>query len=122
MRVLQIGADRSRRGILFSGSDAYLRQEAYAKQFGNLDIVGFSRASDGASVSKTDHLAIYPTNSRSRLFYIFDAVRIGKTLPKPSVVSAQDPFEAGLAAYFIANHFNVPLHIQVHTDLFSPEF
>ena len=122
MRVLQIGADRSKRGILYPESDGYKRQSAYAAQFGNLDIIGFSRASDGASESKTEHLHIIPTNSSSPLMYVFDAVRIAKTLPKPDVVSAQDPFEAGLAAWYIADKLKVPLHIQIHTDFLAPQF
>ncbi len=122
MRVLQIGADRSKRGILFAGSPAYQRQEAYAAHFGNLDIIGFSRAADAAKESVSQHLRVIPTNSRLPILYGLDAMRIAKTLPKPDVVSAQDPFETGFAAWLIARRFGVPLHVQVHTDFLSPEY
>ena len=64
----------------------------------------------------------YPTSSSSRFLYIADALRLAKKLPKPDVVSAQDPFETGLAAWLIARRFRAPLHVQVHTDFLSPEF
>jgi glycosyltransferase involved in cell wall biosynthesis len=65
---------------------------------------------------------VTPTNSRSRLFYGFDAWRIAKELPKPDAVTTQDPFETGLVALFIARRLKVPLHVQVHTDFTSYEF
>src|SRR6185436_5341871 len=37
-------------------------------------------------------------------------------------ISAQDPFESGLAAYRIAKQTGTKLHLQVHTDLESPYF
>lgn len=122
MRVLQIGADRSKRGILFRGTPAFMRQEAYAKVFGNLDVIGFSLKNDGAEPIAADDLRVYPTNSSNKLAMLFDALRIARTLPKPDVVSVQDPFETGLVAWRIARHFGVPLHVQVHTDFLSPEY
>ncbi len=122
MRVLQIGADRSKRGILFPGSPAWKRQEAYAKEFGNLDIIGFSLKEDGATEQSAGPLAIHPTNSSSKLLWGLDALRMARQLPRPDVVSVQDPFETGLAALLIARRWGVPLHIQVHTDFLSPEY
>lgn len=122
MRVLQIGSDRAQRGILFPGSAAFKRQEAYAEQFGALDVIGFSLRSDGAKESTSGALHIYPTNSVSKLSYMFDAVRIAKARTKPEVVSAQDPFEVGLIGWLIARRLRVPLHVQVHTDFLSPEY
>ena len=122
MRVLQIGADRSKRGILYPGTPACKRQEAYAKAFGALDIVGFSLKSDGAKFIDVSHLHIHPTNSSSRFLYVLNAIRIARKLPKPDVVSVQDPFEAGIAGWLIARMRKVPLHVQVHTDFLSPEY
>lgn len=122
VRIVQIGADRSKQGILFGGTSAFARQLAYAQHFDALDIVGFSRRCDGATELHEGTLHVRPTNSRSRLLYVFDAYRIAYRLPRPDVVSAQDPFEAGLVGWLIARHFNVPLHVQVHTDLFAPAY
>jgi glycosyltransferase involved in cell wall biosynthesis len=122
MKVLAISADRSPRGVLFPGTPAARRQEAYAEALGELDIIDFSRRSDGATHYEFKTLRVFPTNSRSRFLYGWDALRIAKRLPRPDVVTAQDPFEAGLAAWLIARRLKVPLHIQVHTDVFSPEY
>ena len=122
MRVLMISVDRSRQGILHPGTPAFKRQEAYARKFGNLDIVGFSLKRDDATVLAAEKLRVYPTNSLSRLLYGFDALRIALTLPKPDVVTVQDPFEAGLMGLFVARVRGVPLHVQVHTDFLSPQY
>lgn len=122
VRVLQIGADRSKRGILYPGSAAAERQAGYGTHFDSLDIIGFSLARDGRShVHLAQNTRVYPTNSISRLFYGIDALEIARGL-KVNVVSAQDPFETGFVAWLIANIKGVPLHVQVHTDFLSPRY
>lgn len=120
--VMQVGADRSARGILHKGTPAYERQKAYAQKFGRLDILAFSRKADAAGAIDEGPLHLYPTDSSSPFLYVFDALRIAKKAPVPRVVSAQDPFEAGLTGYLLSRRYGVPLHIQVHTDLLSPSF
>lgn len=122
MRVLQIGSDRSRRGILFPDSLAAQRQKAYAKAFGSLDIIGFSLTSDAAHEYQKEGLHVVPTNSSAKLLYALDAMRIAKYLPSPDVVSVQDPFEIGFIAWLVALRLRAPLHVQVHTDFLSPEY
>ena len=122
MRILQIGGDRSKRGILERGSSAYLRQEAYADSFGKLDIIAFTLASDNAPELTEGNLHIIPTTSKAKWVYGIDARSIAKHLQRPEVVSAQDPFEAGLIAFVIARHFHAPLHVQIHTDFLDPVY
>ena len=122
MNVLQISADRSKRGILYPNSPAFKRQKAYAQRFGRLDIIAFSLKSDGAKVIEDSNLHIYPTNSSSRFLYGIDAKRVARKLPRPDVISVQDPFETGLVGWWIARKFGAPLHVQVHTDFLSPEY
>ena len=119
MRILQIGSDRSKRGILYPHSPAAHRQKKYAEEFGALDIIGFSLKTDEAQSFEDGTLHVYPTNSSWKLFYPFNAVSIAKKLPKPDVISVQDPFEAGLIGWFIAKRLGAPLHAQVHTDFLS---
>ncbi|HUO50640.1 MAG TPA: glycosyltransferase [Candidatus Paceibacterota bacterium] len=121
-RVLQIGADRSRRGILYPDSPAAARQRAYAEGLGQLDIIGFSRSSDGTHAYREPHLSVYPTNSRSSLLYGWDALRTARKVPRPSVISVQDPFETGIVGCILAKRFGAPLHVQVHTDFLSPHY
>jgi glycosyltransferase involved in cell wall biosynthesis len=109
MRVLSIGSDPS---LLTEGSASWQRQLAYAHAFGALDIVNVvsqrgTYAGEGLSIRAASHLNAY---------------RLARALPKPDVVTAQDPFELGLIAWRAARHFEVPLHVQLHTDPFDPDF
>ena len=45
-----------------------------------------------------------------------------RTLPRPDIVSSQDPFFLGFLAWLIAIEKGAKLHVQIHTDLFSPHF
>src|SRR3990167_1882574 len=121
MKILQIGADRSKRGILFPDSPAFKRQEAYAKRFGHLDIIGFSLKGEARPVDAAS-LRIYPTGSPAKWRFGFDALRIARGLERPDVVSVQDPFETGLVGWLIARRFKVPLHVQIHADFLSPAY
>ncbi len=117
MRVLSIGTDRA---LFEDGSASRIRHEAYAKQFGSLDIIVFT--SGNKEPVRAGVLSVTPTNSVSRFLYGLDALRTARKLPKPDVVTVQDPFETGLTGWLIARRLNVPLHVQIHTDFLSPEF
>ena len=117
MRILSIGTDRT---LFEEGSRTRARHDAYAKEFGALDIVVFT--SGNKKSVQAGVLSVTPTNSVSRFLYGFDALRIARKLPKPDVVTVQDPFETGLTGWLIARRLNVPLHVQVHTDFLSPEY
>jgi glycosyltransferase involved in cell wall biosynthesis len=53
--------------------------------------------------------------------YVTDAVKIGSNI-KADVITAQDPFETGLVGKMLSKKLGLPLHIQIHTDFFSPYF
>lgn len=117
MHILSIGSDRK---LFEEGSVVRARQEAYAGILGTTDIIVFSRPHrDKISFG---NVTVYPTNSRSRFWYGWGALRIARRLQKPDVVTTQDPFETGLVALFIARSLKVPLHVQVHTDFTSHGF
>src|SRR3989344_1163711 len=130
MKVLSIGSDRN---IFKEGSAVRARMLEYGRLFEELHIIVFVnrfKINDlGFKVKKVQiskNIWVYPTHSLSRWFYVFDAIRIGKSIIEKArndfVVSGQDPFECGLAASRIAHLFTVPLHIQIHTDFLSPHF
>lgn len=119
MRVLSIGADRSRNGINVHDSRAWNRQKAYADALGSLDIVNYTLRADRFKHLDDGALRIFPTSSVSKIMYGLDALRIQRGLPQPAVVTAQDPHLAGLLALWIARRRGVPLHIQMHTDIFT---
>ena len=128
MKVISIGTDRK---IFEEDSAVRQRQVEYGRLFERVDIIVFSKRNFQFPISNfqiSDNVFVYPTNSKNKLFYIIDAFLIIRKLFKNSklkiensrnkmVVSCQDPFETGLAGVFIKLLFNLPLHIQIHTDL-----
>lgn len=130
--VLMISSDRK---VFEKGSAVRQRMVEYGGLVGELHIIVFSTRS-GNQESKlmnekiADNVFVYPTNSFSRWCYIFDAIRIGKELiaknyelkAKSWLVTAQDPFETGLAGWRLARVFKAKLQIQIHTDFLSPHF
>lgn len=117
MKLLMISTDR---GLLDPTSAVSERFRGYAALFTQLDVIVFARGThEPCSLAANVH--VHPTNSSSKLRYIADATRIGRRL-MPDVVSGQDPFETGLVAWRIARIHRVPLHLQVHTDVFSDGF
>src|SRR3989344_4269095 len=128
MKVISIGTDRK---IFEEDSAVRQRQIEYGRLFERVDIIVFSKRNFQFPISNfqiSGNVFVYPTNSKNKLFYIIDAFLIIRKLFKNSklkiensrnkmVVSCQDPFETGLAGVFIKLLFNLPLHIQIHTDL-----
>lgn len=121
MRLLFVNMDRD---TFRGGSAVSERIRSLVNEVGEADLITFSTKSHGLthSIALSDKATAYPTNSLSRFLYILDAYLISRRMKKPDMVSAQDPFETGLAAYFIAKHFKVPLNVDLHTDLFSENF
>lgn len=127
MHVLSIGSDRK---LFDKESVVSARMIEYGKKIGSLHIVVFTHASHGhGQIKLSDEVTVYPTQSHSKLGYIFDAIRIGKKIVTTekfvrgdAVVTCQDPFEAGFVGWRIASAFRLPLHLQVHTDFLSPYF
>lgn len=122
MRIILLGTDRT---LFTEGSAVAKRLTAFGTDYTDrLDSIVFSTRAHGIrkEIELAPHVRAHPTNSFSRFVYWRDALRIANTLPCPDIVSAQDPFETGLAAYLIARHFNVPFAVEVHTDFLTPAF
>lgn len=108
--------------IFDASSAARARMRHYAELIGELYIVSptppaAARADDGP-------LHVYPVTA-FRLFRIGALARRANVLIREKgieVVSAQDPFEQGLAALRAVRGTSAKLHIQVHTDFLSPWF
>lgn len=122
MRIMLIGTDRT---LFFDGSAVSARVLRLAKlKNDQIDCVVFSTKHHNTPSVKelAPGVHVYATNSTSRLGYVFDAVRVAKTLERPDVIAVQDPFEVGLAGMAIAKHFKTPLVVEAHTDFLSPAF
>lgn len=120
MRVLAIGSDRN---IAHAASASAQRQIAYGMRFGDLRIIVFSLESQRlATYALSVETHVYPTASTWRTLYGWSAFWIARKLPKPDVVTVQDPFETGLIGWIIARWHGTAFHVQVHTDLCAPAF
>ena len=127
MKVLSIGSDRK---LFEEGSSVASRSIEYGEKMEELHIVVFSLRLNNFKQKKiSPHVTLYPTNSSFRIFYIWDAIRIGKRIVSDqkfvlgdSVITCQDPFESGFVGWRIAKKFGLPLHLQIHTDFLSPYF
>lgn len=139
LRLLFISTDRD---IFREGSEARERMVGYASIAEELTIIVFAKQSLHLKpVQIAPNCKACPTNSLSRWFYIFGAVGLAGKLYTYSyeedkdggmtqslqkvpldLVSTQDPFECGLAGYFISKKLRVPLHLQIHTDFLNEHF
>lgn len=120
MKLLSIGTDRQ---LFESNSEVRQRQIGYAKGEDEVRIIIFAKKSLALKPIKiSENVFIYPTNSSSKFGYIFDAIKIGLTLPQPDLITTQDPFECGWVGWRLARKRGSKLQLQVHTDLFNPYF
>lgn len=115
--VIIISGDRDARNI---ASAVYRRLTRYAQSIARLDVIIFS--SSACAPWTFDNLIIRCVSHSSKIFGFWRVVIAGEQLPKPELITTQDPFFLGLAGWFIARHHDIPLELQVHTDAFSPEF
>jgi len=128
MKILMISTDRK---IFEEGSAVRARMFEYGSIVQELHIVVFTaKEHDVHRQQIGNNVWIYPTHSKNKWRYIFDAIREGKQIIKANhsiettkwLVTTQDPFETGLAGRLIARSLKLPLHLQLHTDIGSAYF
>ena len=121
MKILIVNLDK---GIFRAGSKSLDNLKDYSRFFDKFFIITWTLGRE-QPIFFENRLFIYPTNSRSRLFYVFDACKIFKKFIKKEgidIISSQDSFETGFAAFLISRIFKIPLYLQSHTDVLSPYF
>jgi len=118
MNALFISNDPS---LLDKESSTVARMKDYAFAIGTLHILtGARKASefhDG-----TLHIYGVPCNKFTRVGALSRRAHVLITKEHIEVVSTQDPFEHGLAGMRAIRGTKAKLHVQVHTDVFSPWF
>lgn len=127
MKILSIGTDRK---LFEKDSAVSLRSIQYGELVESMYLIVFSLKSHNLKeLQISNNIIVYPTNSSSRFWYIFDAIKIGKKIivdkkfiRGKDVITCQDPSECGLVGWRIAKKFKLPFHLQVHTDFLSPYF
>lgn len=119
MKVLFISNDPT---IFDATSAARTRMHTYAALIGELHIL--SPANKSAREEQDGNLFLHPMRSWKLLRVRVLASRAHALILQYGidVVSAQDPFEHGLAALRAVADTPAKLHIQVHTDFLSPWF
>lgn len=122
MKVLSISYGKN---FFNPHNDERGRMLTCANEAGELHVVVFSHHSERLeSETVADNFHLYPTNSSGSVGKIKDAIALGKKIitGNPSddwVITAQDPFAAGLVAWRISKATGVPFNIQEHGDFFS---
>lgn len=114
--------------ILEEGSSVRARMVEYGALFKELHIVVCMKGR-AADQRLAGNVFAYPTTSISKALYVADAVSRGTEIvaarhmmSRDSVITAQDPFETGLAGARLSNMTGIGLHIQIHTDIGSAYF
>ena len=119
MKVISIGMGQK---IFEENSAVRQRMIEYGKMFDQLHLVVFTpNDSKFENQTLSRNVFLYPSKSKIRAFYVFDFIKIiakiFKKIGKNNVViTCQDPFETGIVGALIKLFYNLPLHIQVHTD------
>ena len=119
MNVLFISNDPT---IFAATSPSRARMRAYAEAIGELHVISVARRT--ARDEREGNLFLHPVYV-SKLFRVHTLAKRAHALVLEygiEIVSAQDPFEHGLAALRAARGTKAKLHIQVHTDFLSPWF
>lgn len=126
MKILSIGTDRK---IFEENAAVRQRMVEYGKIFNELHLVVFTPCDSKFQNQKlSDNAFLYPTNSKKRIFYIFDYLRVVKKILTSSdsqqeiVISTQDPFETGLVGLWLKIRYKLPLQVQLHTDFLNKYF
>jgi len=118
-----ISLDRTLLGADYSG-DVIERHQEYARRTGQLDIIVFSKKGF-KKIKVSSQLTAYPTNSSTKINYIFDAFKIAKEIYWPDkfdLIVVQDPFLTGLAGWLIKKRFKVPLLVYFHGDFWQNKY
>ena len=101
--------------ILDPTSAVSFRMQKYADSFGELTIVVFARGEKSGLQKRGEQLSIYCAGGN----YITSYYRGFKASLwfKGDIVTSQDAFELGLMGLYVAFRLQLPLQVQVHTDL-----
>lgn len=126
MTIITIGYSKQ---VFNADSEERARMRACAYEAGTLHSVVFTHGAEAYASADDGPLHLHPTQSRSRLGMLFDAYRIGRDLlsrrgsaSEQWILSAQDPFEAGLVGYLLSRRYRVPLQVQEHGDFFGSPY
>jgi len=123
----------SERKLYDEKSAAHMRMLDYASAFQELDIIIFTTQKHNLSkdvIHVSPNIRLHATNSLHKFLYDFDAKLVGRRIfskrsieqNNNTIVTVQDPFEAGLVGLSFKKKFKTKLHVQIHGDFLNPNF
>jgi len=124
--VISISTDKK---VFEENSAVRERAIRYGDLFEELHIIVFDRKAQSASskIQISKNVFLYPTNSKHKILYFFDYLRVIKSIIKKIdrkfvVLTTQDPFETGIVGLLAKFIYKLPLQIQIHTDFANRYF
>lgn len=125
MQLLLISRNKN---IFKEDDSAYKEFLACSKLIDQLHIIVLTDSKDGFKpINIENKLFIYPTNSKTRLSYYSDALKVAKSQLVIKfkflidLVSSEDPYLCALIAYAIAKKYRRNFIINIYTNIFSPD-
>lgn len=121
MNIMVVNLDKE---IFREGSSSLQRLKEYSQLVDKIFVIVWTNKKELPIIFQ-DKLFIYPTNSFLKIFYFLDTIKLAVKIinnHKIDLIFTQDPFETGLAGWFISKMKKIPLQLQIHTDFLSPYF
>lgn len=115
--VLMISLDTSL--VTQPEGDSRRRHMDYARRAGRLTVIAYTPVGTGEKAEVSPELTILPTNSRHKLLFVADALRIAASVPSVDLITTQDPFVTGLVGVRLRDRLQVPLLVQNHSYFFG---
>lgn len=117
--IIAIGTDNK---SLVRDSYVYNRIKKYSGLCDKYYNLVFTSNKDYTQIEDDNYytIPVYGRNKLRQIIALFGVVKKIKT--RNSVITPQDPFEIGLAAYVISKMFGMKLKVQMHTDISSKYF
>lgn len=121
-KLLSIGTDR----LLFKeGSAVRERFKGYAKDWDEIHIIVATSGNEFKETVVAPNVFVYPTKSRIKALYPLDAARLGRFIIQRrgiTDITCQDPFLTAIPGARLQREFKLPLELQLHTDVGSPNY
>src|SRR5215207_3419706 len=99
--------------------DARRRHLVYAERAGRLTMIVHTPPGVGDAIQASPYLTILPSNSRHKLTFIADALRLARRVTDIDLITTQEPFLTGLIGVWLRARLRVPLLVQNHSYFFG---
>lgn len=122
MIVVSISLDS---GFFDGHTDVVWRHKIYASRVEKYFVIVLAGRRPLRRQYRKGNLYVIPTNSFSRLLYVYDALLIIERLARDQrvdLLTVQDPFVSGMIGVAAKLLFRIPLNVQIHSDFFGSRY